>query len=173
MPDTQISRISGRPVSRAISVGSVKLLSRRSRRSSERSRSIPASDDKRFPRRLRAVMAGRGFFAIDRSELIMQLERFSARSATKVGKLSGISANRFEDKSSECKVLATGMKQSDDKIVKELSANPRWRRKRHLVGGKTPAKRFDELRFPWRETSLEFELPELDRATLLIECPRE
>lgn len=173
LPETQISRISGRPVNRAISVGSTRLLSRRSTRSSERRRSIPARDDSRFPRRFRAVIAGNGFFEIDRNELIMQFERLSARSATKDGKLSGISANKFEDKSSECNVLATGMKQSDGKLVKELSANPRWRRKRHLVGGSTPFKRFDELRFPCKETSLELELPELDRAILFIEYPRE
>lgn len=162
LPDTQISRISGRLVSLAISIGSVSVLSRRSNRSNERSLSIPANERRRFPRRLRAVMAGRGLRDKECKDSIMQCERFNARKATKDAKLSGTSVKRFDDRSKDCNVFATGARLAVVIAVKELSGRPRCRRNRHLDGGRIAESRFEELvEFrQWPEVSLEFELPE-------------
>lgn len=160
-PDTQISRISGRFVSLAISIGSVSKLSRRSNRSNDRSRSMPASERSRLPRRLRAVMAGRGLRNKECKDSIMQWERLRARSATNDAKLSGTSAKRFDERSRDCNVLATGLRLAAEIDVKELSGKPKWRRNRHLLGGRILERRFGELELrPWPEFSLELELPE-------------
>ena len=91
--------MSGMLVRRASSVGSVSLLSLKSTRSNEGNLSIPAKDDNRLPRKLRVAIAGIGLRTKECSDSIMQFERFRALSAVKVARLSGISVNRFEDKS--------------------------------------------------------------------------
>src|SRR5438309_5893267 len=95
-------------VSRANSVGSVNLLSRRSTRSNESSRSMPARELNRLDLKFRVVIAGNGFLPRECRESIMQFDRFNARSDVRVARLSGISVKRFADRSNDCNVLANG-----------------------------------------------------------------
>jgi len=99
----------------------------------------------------------------------MQFERFKARSAVSEDKQSGICANKFDDKSSECNVFARGTKLEAEIEVIELSARLRCLRKRHLDEGSTPVVRRLELlpRELYQVSEpLECELPDPDRLTL-------
>jgi len=167
-PETHISLRSGMPVKRASSVGSVSLLSLKSSLSNGYSLSIPASEDKRFERRLRAVMAGSGFRVKECSASIMQLERFRALRAVREAKQSGIWVNKFSDRSRECKVFTSGAKLVADIDVRELSARLRCFRNLHLVLGNMPASKFEVLPRGLVQLSdmLECELPDPDRLTL-------
>ena len=108
------------------------------------------------------MMAGRGLRDKECKDSIMQCERFKARKATKDAKLSGTSVKRFDDRSRDCSVFATGARLAVVIAVKELSGRPRCRRNRHLDGGRIAESKFEELvEFrQWPEVSLEFELPE-------------
>jgi len=95
-------------------------------------------------------MAGSGFRVRELRESIMQWERFRARRAVKVARLSGIWVKRLEDKSREYRVLERGAKLVEGMDVIELSAKLKWRRKRHLEEGRIPiAKRLLELPRAW------------------------
>ena len=98
----------GRPVRRASSVGSVMLFSRKSIRSKETKRSIPASEDNRFPRRFNAVMAGRGHLVRECRESIIFPERFNARRLVSMARDSGIDANKLLDRSRDVRDPDTG-----------------------------------------------------------------
>jgi hypothetical protein len=56
-------------------------------------------------------------------------------------RLSGISVKRFDDRSRELSVLATGARLAAEMEVKEFSGRPRCRRNRHFEGGRTPGRR--------------------------------
>ena len=114
-------------------------------------------------------MAGKGFRDNECKDSIIQFERTRDLKATREPRLSGTSVKRFVDKSSECKVLATGARLDAVREVRELSARQRCRRNLHLVGGRKPARRFGELLFRWGpEVSLEFELPDPVRLMRLV-----
>jgi hypothetical protein len=126
-------------------------------------------DMSRFDRKFRAVMAGRGFRVSEWRESIMQFERFRARNAVSDAKQSGIWANKFEDRSRECKVLANGARLNADIEVMPLSARLRCFKNLHLDGGsRLIDRRFDELPRGLCQLSdmLECELPEPDLLTL-------
>jgi hypothetical protein len=117
-------------------------------------------------------MAGSGFLDKEWSESIMQLERFKARKDTNDARLSGTSAKRFEERSKEWSVLATGARLDALMVVNELSARQRCLRNLHLEGGRKPeTKRLGVLpcRCP-HELSLEFELPDPLRL-IFVELP--
>lgn len=106
-------------------------------------------------------MAGRGFRDKECKDSIIQRERLRARRATNDAKLSGTSVKRFEDRSRDCRVLATGARLVAVIEVKELSGSPRCRRNRHLLGGRKLESKLGELELrQWPEFSLELELPE-------------
>jgi hypothetical protein len=156
-----MSDMSGTPVSRATSVGSVNLLSLKSTRSRDNSRSTPASELKRLERRLSVVMAGNGLRPNDCKLSIIQLDRFSARRLVRLARLSGISAKRFEERSRDCNVFVKGARLAAEILVRALSARLRCLRNRHLVAGNQPnERRFDELPLGVVERTLELELPE-------------
>lgn len=108
---------------------------------------MPASEDKRFPRKFKAVIAGSGLRASDRRESIMQPDKFKARRATRLARQSGTSARWLADKSRDWRVLVNGDRLAAVKVVMLLSARLRCRRKRHLDIGNIPIddKRLDEL----------------------------
>jgi hypothetical protein len=110
-------------------------------------------------------MAGSGFLDRECRESTMQLDRFKALRDTSDAKLSGTSVKRFEDRSRECRVLATGARLVKLISVNALSARLRCLRNRHFEDGRNPlASRFEVL--PFRcgpELSLELELPDPDR----------
>jgi len=144
-------------------------LSRKSSRSNGYNLSTPAIDIKRFDRRFRAVMAGRGFRVREWRESIIQFERLRARRAVREARQSGICAKRLEERSRECKVLARGTRLFGDMDVRLLSAKLRCLRKRHLDEGSMPmARRLDELPRGLCHPSdmLECELPDPDLLTL-------
>lgn len=148
-------------VRRASSVGSDSLLSRKSIFSSEKSFSTPARDDRRFERKLMMLMAGNGFRASECKLSIMQFDKLRARRLVSVARLSGISVRRLEDRSSECSVLARGVRLVDVMVWRPLSARLRCLRKRHLDVCIVPsASRFDVLCFGVLEWRLELELPD-------------
>lgn len=138
--------MSGMPVRRASSVGSVSLLSRKSTRSIDSKRSTPARETKRLERRFSVVIAGSGFLPKECSDSIMQCERFSARRDVNEAKLSGISVKRFADRSNDCRVLANGARLAVDMLVKALSARLRCLKNLHLFDGNhAEDKRLDVL----------------------------
>jgi len=76
----------------------------------------------------------------------MQLERLRARSAVNEAKQSGICENKFDERSSECNVLASGVKLVIDIEVSPLSARLKCLRNLHFEDGRIPIdNRFDEL----------------------------
>jgi hypothetical protein len=76
----------------------------------------------------------------------MQWDRFNARSAVKVARLSGTCEKRLADKSNDWRVFARGPRLDAGIEVRELSAKLRCRKKRHLDAGKIPMEsRLDEL----------------------------
>lgn len=153
--------MSGMTVSRASSVGSVKLLSLKSTRSNDNKRSMPARDDRRLERRFKVVIAGSGLRPNDCKPSIMQFERLRARRHVKVARLSGISLKRLADKSSDWRVFVSGARLLGDMFVSALSAKLRCRRKRHFVEGNQPReRRFDELPLGVFDRTLDAELPE-------------
>ena len=130
---------------------------------------MPAIDCRRLPRRLRAVIAGKGLRVNECNESIMQDAKFRARKAVRFAKLSGIWVKRLEERSSECSVFESGERLEAGIEVKELSARLRCLRKRHLEAGRIPmAKRLEELpRGLCHESErLEWELPDPDRRIL-------
>src|SRR3569833_1325732 len=157
------------PVSRASSMGSVRRLSLRPSLSSGYSFSIPAMDWSRLARRFRAVMAGSGFRVRECRESIMQWDRFRARRAVRLARLSGICVKRLDDRSRECSVLDRGPRLLAGMAVSALSARLRCFRNLHLDAGRMPmARRLDALpRGLCHESDrLEWELPDPDRLTL-------
>ena len=107
---------------------------------------MPAIDINRLDRRFNAVIAGSGFRVKEWRESIMQLERFSALRAVRDAKQSGIWAKRFDDRSRECSVLASGARLAADTEVRPLSARLRCLRNLHLDAGSIPMeRRFEEL----------------------------
>ena len=62
----------------------------------------------------------------------MQLDILTARKAVNVARLSGISVKRFEDRSSECKELASGTRLEELMEVSELSARLKCLKNRHF-----------------------------------------
>lgn len=127
----------------------------------ESRRSIPAKEDKRFDRRLRVVIAGKGLRPKDWSPSIIQFDRLSARKHVKVAKLSGISLKRLAERSSDCRVFVSGARLWGEIFVRALSAKLRCLRKRHLVEGNQPKeRRFDELPLGVFDRTLDAELPE-------------
>ena len=77
---------------------------------------------------------------------IIQNDTFRARRAIRLVKPTGISVNRFEDMSNECRVFANGARLEDANDVSELSAILRCRRKRHFEAGRMPTQvRFDDI----------------------------
>lgn len=86
----------------------------------------------------------------------MQCERLSALRATREANPSGISVKRFEDRSSEFKLFATGARLAAETDVSEFSGRPRCRKNRHFEGDRTSASKFEEL--PLRDKSLDSEL---------------
>jgi hypothetical protein len=80
----------------------------------------------------------------------MQCDRFKARRAVRVERLSGIWLKRLDDKSREKRVLARGAKLDAGIEVMGLSAKLRCLKKRHFDGGRMAApKRFPELPLEW------------------------
>ena len=148
------------PVSLANSVGSCSLLSRRSSRSRDRSRSTPAMDTSRFPRRFSALIAGNGFLLSECRDSIMQLLRFRALKDVKILRASGISTIKLEDKSNESKLLERGARLEDVIEVRELSARLKCLRNLHFDAGSIP------MGAGPREWVLEVELPDPERLTL-------
>jgi hypothetical protein len=107
---------------------------------------MPAIDINRLDRRFSAVIAGRGLRVSEWSASIMQFERLSARSAVSDAKQSGIWENKFDDRSRECRVLASGAKLDADIDVSALSARLRCLRNLHFEDGRIPIdSRFEEL----------------------------
>ena len=153
--------MSGMTVSRANSVGSVKLLSRKSTRSKDSRRSMPARDDKRLERRLSVVIAGNGFRPSDCTPSIMQFERLRERRQVKVARLSGISLKRLAERSRDCRVFVSGARLLAEMFVSALSARLRCLKKRHFVEGNQPRdRRLDELPLGVLDLTLDAELPE-------------
>jgi hypothetical protein len=99
---------------------------------------MPANEIKRLDLRFRAVMAGNGFRVNECRESIMQFERFNARRAVNDARESGICAKRFDERSREFRVLASGTKPVAEMVVRELSARLRCLRNRHFVDGRMP-----------------------------------
>lgn len=94
----------------------------------------------------------------------MQFERFSALREVRLAKESGISVNRFEERSSDWRVLANGERLVAVKVVRELSAMLKCRKNLHLDGGRKPREsKFDVLPRGVVECRLEPELPEVRR----------
>ena len=147
-------------MSLANSVGSCSLLSRRSRRSRDKSRSTPAIDTKRFARRFSAVIAGNGFLLSECRDSIMQLLRFRAFKEVRVLRASGTSTIRLEDKSRESKLLERGARLEEVIEVRELSARLKCLRNLHLEAGRIPRGNGP------REWVLESELPDPERLVL-------
>lgn len=75
----------------------------------------------------------------------MQLERLRARKAVREARESGICENKFEDRSRELRVLASGVRPVAEIDVRELSARLRCFRNRHLVEGRMPVDKMLEL----------------------------
>jgi hypothetical protein len=114
-------------------------------------------------------MAGSGFRVRECRESIMQWDRFRARKAVRVARLSGICVNRLEDRSIEWSVLASGERLLAGMAVNELSAKLKCFKNRHFEAGRMPmASRPVELARGWCQESdrLECELPEPERRTL-------
>lgn len=148
-------------VKRASSVGSVNRLSRKSTFSSDNSRSIPARDESRFDRRFRVVIAGKGLRTSECKLSIMQLDKLSARRFVSEARLSGISVNRFKDRSRDKSVPDSGARLCAVIEVSPLSLKLRWRKKRHFDAGRMPrVSRFDVLVFGVLEWMLDPELPD-------------
>lgn len=142
-------------------MGSVNRLSLKSTRSRDNSRSTPAKDVRRLERRLSVVIAGSGFRPKECRPSIMQLERLRARRQVRLARLSGISANRLADRSSDCSVFVRGARLATGIVVKALSAKLRCLRNRHLVAGNHPKEsRLEELPRGVVERTLELELPD-------------
>jgi hypothetical protein len=74
----------------------------------------------------------------------MQWDKFSARRDMSDARLSGISVKRFDDRSRELRVLATGARLAAEMDVNEFSGSPRCRKNRHFEGGSTPGRRVAE-----------------------------
>lgn len=99
----------------------------------------------------------------------MQLERLRARKAVRDARESGICENKFEDRSRELRVLASGARPAAEIDVSELSARLRCLRNRHLVDGRMPVgKMLELLPLGLYQVSdvLEWELLDPDRFTL-------
>lgn len=79
-------------------------------------------------------MAGKGLRESECSESIMQWDRFRDLRATSEARLSGTSVKRFQERSRECKVFATGARLATLTLVRELSVRLRCLRNRHLKG---------------------------------------
>jgi len=121
---------------------------------------MPASDKSRFERRLRTVIAGKGFLESECRLLIMQFDRFNARRLVSELRLSGISLNKLSDRSSECKVEARGIRLLGVMKVSPLSARLRCLRNRHLEACSWPRViKLDEL-CRGVECTLELSLPD-------------
>ena len=99
----------------------------------------------------------------------MQLDKFRARRAVKDAKQSGTSVKRFDERSSACKVFASGDRLDAARSVRELSDRLRCLRNLHFDAGRMfSERRLEELLFrdgALNECSLEFELPEAERLT--------
>lgn len=91
----------------------------------------------------------------------MQLLRFSPRRSVRLASASGISVNRLPERSSDCRVLATGARLLTVSEVRPFSARLKCRRKRHLEDGRIPiANRSEELCLGVISCWLEPELPD-------------
>lgn len=90
----------------------------------------------------------------------MQLQRFRALKEVKILRASGISENKFEDKSNESKLFERGARLDDVMEVRELSARLKCLRNLHFDAGSIPMGEGP------REWVLEFELPDPERLTL-------
>jgi hypothetical protein len=91
----------------------------------------------------------------------MQLDRFSARRQVRLARLSGISANRFAERSRDCSVFVKGVRLAAEILVRALSAKLKCLKNRHLVVGNQPREsRLEELPLGVVERTLELELPE-------------
>jgi len=95
----------------------------------------------------------------------MQWERFRALNDTSEARLSGISVKRLEDRSNDCKVLASGERLLAATEVSPLSARLRCRRNLHFDMGRMPnPSRLEELPRGVFVRALEAELPEERRS---------
>jgi hypothetical protein len=82
------------------------------------------------------VTAGRGDLDSDCRDSIMQLDKSSDASRVSEARLSGISVNKFEDRLSDRRLLATGPRLLADMDVRELSASERYFSRCHFEAGK-------------------------------------
>lgn len=141
----QISEMLGALVKRASSVGSVSALSRRSTRSNESIRSIPARDERRLALRLNAVIAGSGVRVKECRESIELLARLRARRLDRMLIASGTVEKRFEERSNDVSDPASGANADVVMDIKLFSARHKWRKKRHLIEGRVPMDVMSEL----------------------------
>lgn len=80
---------------------------------------------------------------------------------TSEARLSGISVKRFEDRSNDCKVLASGDRLPAATEVRPLSVRLRCRRNLHFDMGRMPdPRRFNELPRGVLALALDAELPD-------------
>ena len=127
---------------------------------------MPANDVSRLERRLSVVIAGNGFRPRECRLLIIQLDKLSARRHDIVARLSGISAKRLDEMSSDCSVFAKGARLVAGILVRALSARLRCRRNRHFVeGNQRIERRLEEPPLGVVERTLDPELPD-DRRML-------
>jgi hypothetical protein len=103
----------------------------------------------------------------------MQLDRLSARKHDNVARLSGISVNRFAERSRDCKVFARGTRLDAEMLVSALSAKLKCLRNLHFVEGNHPNdSKFEELPLGVVDRTLELELPDDRRilGALVLPC---
>ena len=107
------------------------------------------------------VIAGKGLRARECSDSIMQQERFRARRATRLARLSGISVKRLDDKSRDWRVFVRGARPDAAIVVMELSARLRCLRNLHLDEEMAPReRRLDEEPRGVFDRTLDPELPD-------------
>jgi hypothetical protein len=110
---------------------------------------------------LRVIIAGRGLFPKEWSELIMQFDKLRARRETRVARLSGISVKRLQEMSKCWSVLATDARLIAEMVVRPLSSKLNSRRKRHFDIGTNPNEsKLDELPRGVLARSIDSELAE-------------
>jgi hypothetical protein len=158
----------GAPVNRANSVGSVRRFCRRSSRSNVRARSMPARDERRLPRRLSEVMAGKGVRVSECRESIMLPDKFKARRLVKIERLSGIAVNKLLERSSEVNDPASGTNADAEMYGSALSDNDKCRKNLHFDGGNAIGFGGGKMVDAWEE----WLLPEPD-LRMRWDCARE
>jgi hypothetical protein len=108
--------------------------------------STPANDCSLFDRSLIVVIAGRGDLDRDCSDSIIQFDKSSEVNRVSDARLSGISANRLDDRFNDLRLFATGPKLFAGRLVRELSASDRYLSRCHFEEGSTfMLRRFEAL----------------------------